>query len=536
MRTVFRNISFATVESFDEVLRHGAVVKVRDKDTKELRNRVTTLLRPMERCVFLPGRGNDVFAQVAESLWVLAGRNDLPWLTRYLTRAPEFSTDGGATWHGAYGPRLRNWHSVDQIDRCRQELLRDRTTRRAASVIFDPVQDYAEQLADVPCNNWLNWLLRDGRLHLNVGIRSNDALWGFSGINAFEWSVLQEMMAHWVGALVGDLTFFATSYHLYADKFEQARKVIERFHGLSPYDFGITSSRFATPWDEWQPALDCWFEAEEAVRANPDSPIPECRASRDPFLGSALRLVRLRWGAERWTLDRLTHELSTLPEDDFAAAAYEKLGRTHASVKQDIAQPNIRAFFEACESAKHDGSTAFKAAIMALHTRKNTGYGGAWKRRGERISVLPNLARKIDRLEALSTGAAEMDDETLFDTALDLYVYAVKYVLFLLEKANISIDVLGAAPPAPLSDHDRNFDAMVQTAQFAPATGQTFAQCVAVIVQQFDTLWRDAEMRDDGRSRIEPARRLLVGCEELLAMAAEADPRTMNTFTRNYSS
>jgi hypothetical protein len=535
MRTEFRNISFATVDSFDEVLCNGAVVTGRDKDTKELRNRVTTLTRPMERCVFLPGRGNDVFAQIAETLWVLAGRNDLPWLTRYLTRAPEFSNDGGATWHGAYGPRLRNWHSVDQVDRCRQELLKDPTTRRAASVIFDPARDYAEKLADVPCNNWLNWLLRDGRLFLNVGIRSNDALWGFSGINAFEWSVLQEMMAHWIGAQVGHLTFFATSYHLYADKFEQARKVVDRFHGLSPYDFRIASARFATPWEEWQPALDSWFEAEESIRANPDATIPECRALRDPFLGSALRLVRLRWGAERWTLDRLSHELSVLPEDDFAAAAYEKLGRAHTSLKQNITQPKIRSFFEACESAKHGDGAAFKAAIMALHSRKNTSYGGAWKRRGERVSILPNLARKIDRLEALSIGAAQMDDETLFDTALDLYVYAVKYVLFLLEKAGLSLNELGATPPAPLSDHDGNFDAIVQAAQFAPSTDRTFAQCVGAIVQQFESLWRDAETYEDGRSRVEPARRLLAACGELLATAAAADPRSANAFTRSSS-
>jgi hypothetical protein len=43
--------------------------------------------------------------------------------------------------------------------------------------------------------------------------------------------------------------------------------------------------------------------------------------------------------------------------------------------------------------AEHDGP--LKAAIMRLHARKDASYAGAWKRRGERVSVLPNIARKV---------------------------------------------------------------------------------------------------------------------------------------------
>ncbi|PDQ34164.1 MAG: hypothetical protein B5766_13125 [Candidatus Lumbricidophila eiseniae] len=54
----------------------------------------------------------------------------------------------------------------------------------------------------------LHFLVRHGRLSLNVALRSNDVLWGFSGINTFEWSVLQEMMAYWVGVEIGPASFF----------------------------------------------------------------------------------------------------------------------------------------------------------------------------------------------------------------------------------------------------------------------------------------------------------------------------------------
>src|SRR2546423_1477921 len=103
MARAHRNISFATADSFNAVLRDGVAITVRGLETKELRNRITAIARPLERCLFLPGRGNNVFAQIAETFWVISGRNDLPWLTRYLPKAPDFSDDEGMTWRGAYG-------------------------------------------------------------------------------------------------------------------------------------------------------------------------------------------------------------------------------------------------------------------------------------------------------------------------------------------------------------------------------------------------------------------------------------------------
>src|SRR5215211_6568696 len=116
-------------------------------------------------------------------------------------------------WRAAYGPRLRNWNGVDQLAETRRLLLEDVSTRRAAMSLYDPDRDFV-QSSDIPCTNWLHWLVRDERLHLTVGMRSNDVIWGFSGVNSFEWSVLQDMMAFWIGAEVGDATFLASSFHL----------------------------------------------------------------------------------------------------------------------------------------------------------------------------------------------------------------------------------------------------------------------------------------------------------------------------------
>jgi len=245
-KRTFRNINFATIAGLHDVLDHGSVLRVRNDEVTEIQNRVTIISRPKERCLFLRHRGNSIFATVAETLWVLAGRNDIVWLQHYLPRAAEFSDDG-RTWRGAYGPRLRNWNGIDQLSEVRQLLLRERLTRRAVMVLFDPDRDFTES-KDIPCNNWLHWMVRDDQLHLNVAIRSNDVIWGFSGVNSYEWSVLQEMMAYWLGVAVGRVTYFASSFHLYRRHYEMAKKMTADFDGVTCYDFGIQSPPFQTSW------------------------------------------------------------------------------------------------------------------------------------------------------------------------------------------------------------------------------------------------------------------------------------------------
>jgi hypothetical protein len=534
MSRAHRNISFATVEGFDAVLRDGAVVTVRALETKELRNRITSITRPLERCIFLPGRRNDVFAQITETFWVIGGRNDLPWLTRYLPRAPEFSDDEGMTWHGAYGPRLRTWAGkVDQFDEWRRLLIAGPTSRRAVGVLFDPDRDFIPASNDIPCNNWLSWLLRDGRLHLNVAVRSNDAMWGFSGVNSFEWSVLQEMMAFWIGADVGESTFFVTSYHVYSRHYRRACDIVSHFYGLTPYDFGIASPRFATPWADFSAAMADWFEIEEQLRADPD-PLPrEGLATRDPFLSSTLRLLRLRWGAERWTTGRLRSELAALPEDDFATAAYEFFGRDRPELLTNISQPNIAAFFRACQTAKSDNTAGLKAAIKHLHARKNASYAGAWKRRGERVSVLPNIARKVDRLQAFADEGMALEGETVLDTALDLYVYAAKYRLFLAELAGTDISPLDPGAPRPFSDHNENFNVLVDAADFSGDPQGDFVDSIGAITTMFEDLWRAVDAGAALADRQLWAAELTAAAERLVGLVAAMDQRSANDFVRH---
>jgi hypothetical protein len=397
-------------------------------------------------------------------------------------------------------------------------------------VLFDPVQDFIDS-KDIPCNNWLNWIARNGKLHLSIAVRSNDAMWGFSGVNAFEWSVLQELMAYWLGLEVGSARYYATSFHLYDYHFDRARQIGEGFHGLTPYDFGIGRASFQTSWDDFSAKLAQWFALEELVRAKPDGPLFVHGRTGDPLLDSGLALVQVYWAHKRWGVDRLAKELAALPSDDYVAAMYEQLGQKYPALVQNIAQSPIANFVEACRNCTSNLRSAFKAAVKSLHAAKDRAYGGSWKRRGELVSILPNIARKSDRLETAVTTGAKMSGETLLDTAIDLLVYVEKYRLFLAEELDEGA-LLPSGSPRPLSDYDANFDVLVDRLDLS-VVSQSIQELVREIVDLFDTCWRRAEADASRAERLRVAGLLAESAGRLVARLVTDDKAAAVRFVQS---
>lgn len=449
----YRNATYALVDSLRDALAHGQPVETRGTRTLELRNRLIVLERPRERCIVTPGRSNNIFATIAETMWVLAGRNDLAFLDHYLPRAKDFSDDG-LTWRAGYGPRLRNWHGVDQLGETLRLLQDEPTTRRAVMSIFDPASDFVAT-KDVPCNNWIHWLVRDGRLHVNIAVRSSDIMWGFSGINAFEWSVLQEVMATWLGVAVGEMTFFASSLHLYERHRRRARSIIDRFPGITCYEDGLDSPRFQTSWDDFETLVQTWFQLEARSRVDPASIDHDVAAFSDPLLGHFLAMVQL-YNGERsgWPIEYMDERLAVFPETDLTTAAYEFFHRRRPLPTSVIRQPAIARYLEQHTVSVADDNTGvepFRLAVTRLHAQKSAAYGTSWKRRGEQISILANVARKVDRLEQMLDGSQGTDDESNLDTVVDLLVYCLKYQTFLADQDAAVAQELFGEPSAPIT-------------------------------------------------------------------------------------
>lgn len=317
----------ALVKSLEMLLTQGLPVRARGGNfTLELQGHHMRMEKPLERVYVLPERQNNVFAALAETWWVLAGRDDLEYLSRYLPRAAEFSDDG-KTWRGAYGPRLHNWSGVDQIREVVRLLSSDKHSRRCSIIIFDPARDFVES-KDIPCNNWLHFLIREGRLHMCVALRSNDAIWGFSGINTFEWSMLQQLIAHWTGVEVGSMTFLVASFHLYQHHFERAQKIVKAAPSKTLYDFGFRTPEFRVPLECFDEALSEFFSLETDIRSNAPDVDTRIGEVEDEMMLASLRMLRVyNLYLENAPGTEIMDKLDLVPMSDLRIGAIDFLTR-----------------------------------------------------------------------------------------------------------------------------------------------------------------------------------------------------------------
>jgi len=174
---------------------------------------ITQYMMPDECVLFSPTRNANPFFHFFEALHLLAGRDDLKFMTHLLARYSDFSDDGERL-HGAYGVRIRE---CDQLMEAIFEMKRDPDSRRAVVAIWQPEHDAGYRGKDMPCNCLVDFKLREGALHMVVHDRSNDAVWGAYGSNVVQFSFLQQYVAMHLDCKIGTYSQVSDSMHVYPD-------------------------------------------------------------------------------------------------------------------------------------------------------------------------------------------------------------------------------------------------------------------------------------------------------------------------------
>jgi len=175
--------------------------------------------------------------------------------------------------------------------------------------------------------------------------------------------------------------------------------------------------------------------------------------------------------------------------------------------------------------------TSLPNAIKALHARKDRSYGAAWKRRGERISVLPNIARKVDRLVVFAHTQMEMQDEPILDTAVDLLVYCGKYLLFLVDLDSDLLPKLQISGLSlPLSDHVENFDQLLDLVNLNEHNTHSLLVLISDIERTFETLWPMADAGSTPAERFAFAFSLWRDTAKLIAFVVREQPGAIEKF------
>jgi thymidylate synthase len=227
MKTIYaRNVHQALPEGVHLLKTVGHVSTSRNGSVYVAPYPVTTSYDcPKERVVFWPERDINIAFLVYEALWMLAGRNDIAPLTRYVKRFDEYSNDG-VTMHGAYGHRWRKHFGFDQLAVAASRLQEFVDDRRTVVCMWDPRADLSptNYIKDVPCNDAITFQRSphgEHALNMHVFCRSNDMIWGKYFANAFHFSMLLEYMAAWIDCPVGAYEHISVNYHAYSDKLNE---------------------------------------------------------------------------------------------------------------------------------------------------------------------------------------------------------------------------------------------------------------------------------------------------------------------------
>lgn len=180
----------------------------------------TSYLNPRSRVLFEPKRDANPFFHLFEALWMLAGRQDVAFLSQFVKRIANYSDDG-RTFHGAYGHRWRVHFGFDQLKWAVDELKSNGASRQVIVGMWDPYNDARAQTKDKPCNDMVKFEARKGVLDMWVFNRSNDMIWGGYGANVVHMSLLMEYIAAQVGVPLGVYEQISTNFHAYETTWRQ---------------------------------------------------------------------------------------------------------------------------------------------------------------------------------------------------------------------------------------------------------------------------------------------------------------------------
>lgn len=279
-----RNVQQALPEALYQLEMEGVQQGSRNGPVYRFREPVTTVyLRPTERVLFWPTRDANPFFHLIESLWMLAGRNDVELVAQFVARMRSFSDDG-TTLHGAYGYRWREHFGFDQLQLIIDALRKDPTDRRQVLSMWDARADLGRSGKDLPCNTQCLFQINpDGALDMTVVNRSNDIIMGAYGANAVHFSYLQEYMALSIGVPVGVYRQVSANFHAYVADFEKVHDLAHvvdevlppemRWSGYDPYGDGVVE-----PYPLIQTDLAQWNEDLRMFLQT-----PKIIGLRDPF-------------------------------------------------------------------------------------------------------------------------------------------------------------------------------------------------------------------------------------------------------------
>lgn len=240
----------------EAIISHGEPIYPTKGAAKELTGVSLKLTNPRARLSRTETRGKP-FSCLGEFCWYLSKTNDLAFISYYIPEYNEFAE--GNIIFGGYGPRLFNYGGIDQVANVIDLLKRKPESRQAVIQLFD-VGDIVAIHKDIPCTCTLQFMIRQGALHMFTYMRSNDAYLGLPH-DVFCFTFLQEIIARTLSVELGRYTHMVGSLHLYERNENAAKQFLNE-------GWQSTISMPEIPVGDPWPAIDFLRRTELAIRVN----------------------------------------------------------------------------------------------------------------------------------------------------------------------------------------------------------------------------------------------------------------------------
>lgn len=223
MNCIYRNLNQAFLESLREIQEHASLVESRGSKTKEIIGKNFLIQDPTDLNIVIPQRKFSSSYAIAEWLWYISKNRKVNNIEKFANTwyIIKDENDEVESNYGTY--LMTQWAWV------MKELYDDPQTRRATLVI-NQVHHKGANTQDYPCTQYLQFMIRDNKLHMFASMRSNDAVYGFCN-DVFTFALFQQLMLNELNTRgrnyeLGHYYHAANSFHVYEKHFVMMESIV----------------------------------------------------------------------------------------------------------------------------------------------------------------------------------------------------------------------------------------------------------------------------------------------------------------------
>lgn len=194
-----------------ELLYHDIMSRGEDfAGTKAIFNQSFSIEDPTRKVITTPARKfNQDYAEYEWS-WYMNGNRDAKEIGERAKIWNQMMIPGTTEVNSNYG---YFWKYNDQLRRVIDDLILNKETRRAIIVHYI-LHELDRYKYDTPCNDVLNFYIKDHKLHMTVFARSIDLVFGFCN-DQYTFAKLMEYVSRKTKYPVGQMHWFITNLHVY---------------------------------------------------------------------------------------------------------------------------------------------------------------------------------------------------------------------------------------------------------------------------------------------------------------------------------